>query len=186
MPLLSIIFRMILLVGASASGKTVTALDLQRRYGLKKAITTTTREKRVGETDGVEYFFITKDEFMKRLNEGKFVEHSLYNENYYGCGIDQVDDDKIVVLDPNGLHSFLKLNNKHIVSYLLIADEKTRHDRMISRGDKFENIEKRLKNDINDFSLDKIGKVDYIIHTENQTIEQTSDQIYKLYKEKIR
>ena len=176
---------MILLVGASASGKTVTALDLQKRYGLVKAVTTTTREKRTGETDGIEYFFITKEEFERRLGQGKFVEHSLYNNNYYGCGVDQVDDNKIVVLDPNGLHSFLKLNNKHVVSFLLIADEKTRHERMVSRGDKQENIEMRLKNDVDDFSLDKIGKVDYIIHTENKTIEQTSDEIYKLYKEKI-
>ena len=176
---------MILLVGASASGKTVTALDLQRRYGLKKAITTTTREKRIGETDGVEYFFISKEEFKKRLDAGKFVEHSLYNENFYGCGIDQVGDDKIVVLDPNGLHSFLKLKNKHIVSFLLIADEKTRQQRMESRGDKKENIEKRILNDVNDFALERIGYVDFIIHTEDQTIEQTSDQIYKLYKEKI-
>jgi len=176
---------MILLVGASASGKTVTALDLQKRYGLVKAVTTTTREKRIGETDGIEYFFISKEEFLKRLNEGKFVEHSLYNDNYYGCGIDQVDDNKIVVLDPNGLHSFLKLNNEHIVSFLLIADEKTRHERMVSRGDKQENISMRLKNDVNDFSLNKIGKVDYIIHTENKTIEQTSDEIYKLYKQKL-
>ena len=176
---------MIVLTGASASGKTVTALDLQKRYGLVKAITTTTREKRVGETNGVEYFFVTKEEFQKRLSENKFVEHSLYNGNFYGCGIDQVSDNKIVVLDPNGLHSFLKLKDKNIVSFLLIADEKTRKERMISRGDKLENVAQRIKNDIVDFSLKKIGKVDYIINTENQSIEETSDIIYKLYKEKI-
>lgn len=176
---------MIILTGASASGKTVTALDLQKRYGLIKAITTTTREKRVGETDGVEYFFVTKEEFLKRLNENKFVEHSLYNNNYYGCGTDQVNDNKIVVLDPNGLHSFLKLKDKNVVSFLLIADEKTRRERMSSRGDKQENIEQRIKNDINDFSLEKIGKVDFVIDTEKQSIEETSDIIFKLYKEKI-
>ena len=177
--------HMIVLTGASASGKTVTALDLQKRYGLVKAITTTTREKRVGETDGVEYFFVTKEEFQKRLQENKFVEHSLYNGNYYGCGIDQISDNKIVVLDPNGLHSFLKLKDKNIVSFLLIADEKTRMERMHSRGDKKENIAQRIENDINDFSLDKIGKVDFIINTEKQSIEETSDLIYKLYKEKL-
>ena len=177
--------RMIILTGASASGKTVTALDLQKRHGLVKAITTTTREKRVGETDGVEYFFVSKEEFQKRLNDKKFVEHSLYNGNYYGCGIDQVSDNKIVVLDPNGLHSFLKLKNKNIVSFLLIADEKTRKDRMVLRGDKMENVEQRIKNDVNDFSLDNIGKVDFVINTENQSIEETSDLIYKLYKEKL-
>lgn len=176
---------MIILTGASASGKTVTALDLQKRHGLVKAITTTTRDMRVGETNGVEYFFVSKEEFLKRLNENKFVEHSIYNNNYYGCGIDQVDDNKIVVLDPNGLHSFLKLKNKNIVSFLLIADESTRKARMVSRGDKKENIEIRIKNDVDDFSLEKIGKVDFVIDTENQTIEETSDLIYKLYKEKI-
>lgn len=176
---------MIILIGASASGKTVTALDLQKRYGLKKAVTTTTREKRVGETDGIEYFFVSKEEFLKRIEENRFVEHSIYNGNYYGCGIDQVDDNRIVVLDPNGLHSFQVLKNKNIVSFLLIADEKTRQSRMVSRGDKPESIAMRIKNDVNDFSLEKIGKVDFIIKTENKSIEQTSDEIYKLYKDKI-
>lgn len=176
---------MIILCGASASGKTVTALELQRKYGLKKAITTTTREKRAGETDGVEYFFIPKAEFQKRLAENKFVESSLYNGNYYGCGIDQVSDDKVVVLDPNGLHSFKKLKNKNIITFLLIADEKTRKERMISRGDKEENIKQRLTNDVVDFSLDKIGEVDFIIKTGNKTIEETADLIYECYKKKI-
>lgn len=177
---------MIVLTGASASGKTVTALDLQKRHGLVKAITTTTREKRVGETDGVEYFFISKEEFLKRLEENKFVEHSLYNNNYYGCGVDQVSDNKIVVLDPNGLHSFLKLKDKNIVSFLLIANEETRRSRMVERGDKEENVKQRIKNDVKDFALEKIGKVDFVINTDNHSIEETSDLIYKLYKEKLK
>ena len=176
---------MIILCGASASGKTVTALELQKKYGLKKAITTTTREKRVGETDGVEYFFISKDEFQKRLKENRFVESSLYNGNYYGCGIDQVADDKVVVLDPNGLHSFKKLQNKNVITFLLIADEKTRRERMVSRGDKEENIEQRIINDVVDFSLEKIGEVDFVIKTGDKSIEETADLIYKFYKEKI-
>lgn len=176
---------MIILCGASASGKTVTALELQKKYGLSKAITTTTREKRVGETDGVEYFFISKEEFQKRLSENKFVESSLYNGNYYGCGIDQVADDKVVVLDPNGLHSFKKLKNKNIVTFLLIADETTRKQRMALRGDKEENIKQRIENDVVDFSLDKIGEVDFVIKTNDKTIEETADLIYQNYKKKI-
>ena len=176
---------MIILCGASASGKTVTALELQKKYGLKKAITTTTRDKRIGETDGVEYFFISKEEFQKRLAENKFVESSLYNGNYYGCGIDQVSDEKVVVLDPNGLHSFKKLKNKNIVTFLLIADEKTRRERMVSRGDKKENIEVRLTNDVIDFSLKKIGQVDFVIKTNDKTIEEIADIIYDCYKKKI-
>ena len=172
---------MIILCGASASGKTVTALELQRKYGLTKAITTTTREKRVGETNGVEYFFITTEEFKKRIEQNKFVEFSIYNDNYYGCGIDQVADDKVVVLDPNGLHSFKKLKNKNIVTFLLVADEETRRERMTSRGDKVENIAQRIKNDVVDFAEEKIGQVDFVIMTNNMSIEQTADKIYECY-----
>ena len=111
--------------------------------------------------------------------------YEIYNENYYGCGVDQVADNKIVVLDPNGLHAFKKLNNKNIVSFLLIADEKTRESRMESRGDKKENIAIRIKNDVNDFSLEKIGEVDFTINTQSMSIEQVADEIYKLYKNKI-
>ena len=126
-----------------------------------------------------------KEEFQKRLAENKFVESSLYNGNYYGCGIDQVADDKVVVLDPNGLHSFKKLTNRNIVTFLLIADENTRRERMVSRGDKKENIEQRLTNDVVDFSTEKIGEVDFVIKTANKTIEETADLIYQCYKKKI-
>lgn len=176
---------MIILTGASASGKTVTALDLQKRYGLVKAITTTTRQIRVNETDGVDYFFVTKEEFKKRLSEGKFVESSIYNENYYGCGIDQVADNKVVVLDPNGLHSFRALNNKRIVSFLLVCNKDVREQRMHIRGDKEEKISERLQNDVDDFAMEKIGEVDFIINTDDKTIEQVTDEIYKLYRLRI-
>ena len=128
---------------------------------------------------------MSKEEFQKRLNENKFVEHSLYNGNFYGCGIDQVSDNKIVVLDPNGLHAFLKLKDKNVVSFLLIADEKTRRERMVSRGDKAENVASRIENDVKDFSFENIGKVDFVINTENHSIEQISDMIYELYKQKL-
>ena len=102
---------MIILIGPSASGKTVAAKNLQEKYNLKKAITTTTRKMRINETDGVDYFFLTRKEFLKEKKNDKFVETTLYNNNFYGCRKDQVDDNKIIILDPNGLHSFLKLNN---------------------------------------------------------------------------
>ena len=56
---------------------------------------------------------------------------------------------------------------------------------MQSRGDKEENIQQRIENDVNDFALEKIGKVDFVINTDNYTIEEVSDLIYKLYIEKL-
>ena len=57
---------MIILVGPSASGKTAIAKHLIR-YGYQKFVTTTTRKKRFGENDGVEYFFFIRVEFKKYI-----------------------------------------------------------------------------------------------------------------------
>lgn len=176
---------MIILVGASASGKTATALKLQEKYGLIKAITTTTREKRINEIDGKDYFFISRKEFLKRNKEGLFVENTLYNDNFYGCGVDQVSDNKIICLDPNGVNAFRKLHDKHIVIFLIECDEKEREKRMRDRGDKEEKIIQRLENDIVDFDKRRIGKVDFTINTTGLKEEQTAEIIYKKYIERI-
>lgn len=177
---------MIILVGASASGKTATALELQRKYGLIKAVTTTTRQMRTGEKDGVDYFFISRDEFLKRNNEGKFVENTLYNNNFYGCGIDQVADDKIIVLDPNGVNAFRKLHDDHIIIFFIECNEAKRKTRMELRGDSPDKIKQRLENDIIDFDKRKIGKVDFTINTDDISIEQAADLIYSKYIEKVK
>lgn len=176
---------MIILVGASASGKTATALELQKKYGLVKAVTTTTREMRTGETNGVDYFFISREEFLKRNKEGKFVENTLYNDNFYGCGIDQVSDNKIIVLDPNGLRAFKELNDDHIVTFYIECNKTTREARMRSRGDKEDKIKQRLENDVIDFDKKKIGKTDFVVATDNLTIEQVADEIYTKYINKL-
>lgn len=176
---------MIILVGASASGKTATALMLQSKYGLVKAITSTTREKRVGEVNGVDYFFLSRQDFLDKKKKSLFVETTLYNGNFYGCGIDQVGDNKIIVLDPNGLHAFKALNDDHVISFLIVCDEKIREKRMHDRGDKLEKISQRLENDSIDFDDMKIGKTDFIVHTDNLSIEEVADLIYKDYTTKL-
>lgn len=176
---------MIILVGASASGKTATALELQKKYGLIKAVTTTTREKRVGEVDGIDYFFVSRKEFLKRNEEGLFVENTLYNNNFYGCGIDQIADDRIIVLDPNGVNAFKKLNDERVIIFLIESSQQTREKRMRSRGDKEDKIKQRLENDIIDFDKRKIGKTDFVVNTDNLSISEVADLIFKKYNEKL-
>ena len=75
---------MVVLAGASASGKTEVAKVLAKTYGITKIVTTTTREKRTGEVDGVDYFFVSKEKFETMILEDKFVEYTLYNGQMYG------------------------------------------------------------------------------------------------------
>ena len=173
---------MIVLAGASASGKTEVAKVLASKYGIKKIVTTTTRDKRNNEVDGVDYFFVTKEKFERMILEDRFVEYTLYNGQMYGSTKDQISDDKCVVIDPAGLRSYLNLNNDSIVTFYLEADEKTRHNRMIFRGDNPDKIKSRIENDRIAFKKDNIAKVDYIIDASNKhTIEEVADIIYDHY-----
>ena len=176
---------MIVLAGASASGKTEVAKCLARKYGITKIITTTTRDKRIGEIDGRDYFFISKEQFEEKIHSGDFVEYTLYNGNMYGSTKDQIADDRCVVIDPAGLRSYIALNNPGVVTFYLECDEKTRKARMISRGDEPAKIESRIAHDRVAFKKKNIAKVDYIVDSSGgDRVEEIADEVYKLYKEK--
>ena len=172
---------MIILVGASASGKTEVAKILRSEYGLQKVITHTTREKRVGEVNGVDYFFVSKKKFLELKNSGFFVETTEYNGNYYGTGSDQLKDDKVLILDPNGLNAFRAREDRHIITFLFQVDQLTRYDRMIERGDSQDNARRRITNDDKEFTLSNVGRTDFIIDSENYSLEEVSNKVYKLY-----
>ena len=172
---------MLILVGASASGKTEIAKELLKSFNISKVVTHTTRPKRINETNDIDYHFVNKDTFLSLLDKNKFVEHSLYNGNYYGCSKDEIGDNKVVILDPNGLKAFNKLNDKRIVSVLILTDEKTRYQRMISRGDSLENVKKRIENDRISFDMKNIDKVDFVVKNEDKSIKEIAKEIYDLY-----
>ena len=123
---------MLVISGASASGKTEVAHIISKKYGLTRVITVTTREKRVGEVDGVDYFFVTKEEFQKLIKENKLVEYAEYNGNFYGSRRDQIADDHILVVEANGLKAYIALNDPSIVTFALTANAKIREERMKS------------------------------------------------------
>lgn len=173
---------MIILTGASASGKTATAIELMKNYHFQKAITTTTRTKRQSEVNGVDYFFLSKEEFLLKKNENLFVETTFYNGNYYGCGIDQVGDNKVIVVDPNGLNSFHTLKKENIVSFCLECPENIRYQRMLNRGNSEKEALDRINNDRLDFAENKIKNATFRVATDIHNVEEVAKIIVDLYQ----
>ncbi len=174
---------MVVLAGASASGKTEIAKLLAKKYGITKIVTTTTRPKRKGEVDGVDYFFVDAKTFEQMIMEGKFVEYTLFNGNMYGSTKDQIAKDKCVVIDPAGLRSYIALNDSSIVTFYLEADEQTRHQRMLERGDDIDKINSRIAHDREAFKKENIVKVDYVVkNSSDDVLEEVADKIYNIYK----
>jgi guanylate kinase len=177
---------MIILTGASASGKTEVAHSLARHYGIIKAVTTTSRLPRTGEVNGVDYYFVTESKFKELLQENSFVEHTLYNGNFYGTGKSEVNDSKCLVVDPKGLASFISFNDPSVVSFLLIAQESTREERMKLRGDNPLDIQKRIATDRIDFDADKIPYSDFKIVTDSRSIDEIAEDIFEKYQATLR
>lgn len=176
---------MIVLAGASASGKTEVAKMLAKKYGITKMITTTTRDMRAGEINGKDYFFVDKETFEKMLSENKFVEHTIYNGNFYGSTKDQIANERCIVVDPTGLRAYISLNNPNIITFFLDSLEETRYRRMLERGDLEEKAKNRLKHDRTAFSKDNIPEVNFHIDSETKTVEEVADEIFRIYKEII-
>ena len=177
---------MIVLSGASASGKTEAAKMLMAKYGITKAITTTTRPMRCNEINGKDYFFVSKEEFEQMIKDDRFVEYTLYNGNYYGSTKDQIADDKSVVIDLEGLKSYSALKDERIVTFYLKTSEDVRFKRMLERGDKESDAHRRIENDRIIFADDQIPRVDFRIDSENKSIEQVADEVYRLYWKKLK
>jgi len=84
---------LILVSGASGTGKgTVCKKLLSEMPEMYYSISATTRQPRDGETDGVEYFFITVDDFKKKIAEGKFLEYAEVYGNFYGTPLYKIEE----------------------------------------------------------------------------------------------
>ena len=84
--------RLIVISGPSGVGKgTVVKALMERNPNVRLSVSATTREMRPGETDGVQYYFITHEKFEQMIAEDRFLEHAQYVGNRYGTPEEPVD-----------------------------------------------------------------------------------------------
>ncbi|HYE59857.1 MAG TPA: guanylate kinase [Candidatus Kapabacteria bacterium] len=85
---------LVVISAPSGGGKNVIIRSLLERFKhATQLVTTTTRPPREGEVDGVDYHFITKEAFLKKVEQGEFVEYNQYVDNYYGTEWDVLEHD---------------------------------------------------------------------------------------------
>ena len=85
--------RLVLYSGCSGVGKGTILKELMRRdENIKLSVSNTTRAPRPDEVDGVDYNFVSKEEFEKVIAEDGYLEYAKYCDNYYGTPIKQVND----------------------------------------------------------------------------------------------
>ena len=175
--------------GPSGVGKgTLVKRLVKERADVTECITCTTRAPRAGEVHGREYFFLTKEEFLKRIDEQGFLEYDEHFGNYYGTPkafVEETLKEKSVVLEIDVVGA---LNAKKIYpdSVLIMVAPPSKEElaaRLRGRGSETEEeIERRLSR--LEYELSQSDKYDYVLV--NDDLEEAYKKFNQLLdKEKI-
>ena len=133
--------KLFVISGASGVGKsTVLKLVMAERKDLAFSVSATTRPPRPGETPGVHYYFITKEEFLDLIEKDAFLEYDNHNDNYYGTPISQLEEKLqnshlMLDIEPVGAKN---VRNKGIDATLIFITPPSMEElerRLRSRGD---------------------------------------------------
>lgn len=126
----------IVLLGASGSGKSAVENILSSEFEYEKIISYTTRPRRDKEVDGKDYYFITNEKFKEYIESRLFAEYDEYSQGrlYGTLKNDYKNGNKVVVLTPNGLRQLKKkCPHENIYSIYIDASLGTRVKRYIDR-----------------------------------------------------
>lgn len=138
---------MLIFTGPSGSWKTTFVERLKKEFWFTQPLQFTTRQPRDDEELDC-YVFLTKEQFFTKLENGDFIEHTLYNGNYYALWKHLSSDYNIAILEPcwrEQVKQFCALNDIRCVTVFLDIDEKTMLHRLgILRRESYKVIQKRL------------------------------------------
>lgn len=161
--------------GPSGVGKgTILQGFLQDNPDCFYSVSATTRSKRPGEIDGVNYYYITREEFEEKISNNGMLEYAEYNGNYYGTPKSTVDEmlnigkNVFLEIEVQGAMKVKKLCPNAVFIFVMPPDINALHDRLCGRNTE---DEETIKNRISaaNYEINNASEYDYIII--NDTVE---------------
>tara|TARA_B100000963_G_C22579993_1_gene650356 strand:+ start:308 stop:937 length:630 start_codon:yes stop_codon:yes gene_type:complete len=181
---------MVILSSPSGAGKTTLVKLISENKNLYTSVSHTTRPPRPNEIDGVDYFFINKNQFQKLINENKFLEHAKVFNNFYGTTkknvIDKLNEGKNVIFDIDwqGTEQIIQsnLNYKSITFFILPPSKSVLYERLSNRHKNDKSIvEERIKQ----FDDDLIHWKNYDYVVINDELKTCYDNIIKILEAEL-
>lgn len=167
----------LILSGPSGCGKSTLLKEVYKDISdYYFSISTTTRAPRIGEVNGVDYFFVTKEEFERDITNDDFLEYAKVHDNYYGTSLTPInkalEEGKLVIfdIDVQG-HEIVRNKLDSIVTSVFITTPslKVLEERLNARNtDSSDIIEKRIKNAKGEVEF--FQDYDYLIINDNLEI----------------
>lgn len=172
---------LIVLSGPSGSGKgTIVKSLLEKRQDTVLSISMTTRDPRVGELEGVHYFFRTREEFEQTIANDGFLEYAEYNGNYYGTPKAPISrwlsEGKNVILEieVQGAEQVMANFKDHVSIFLTVPSMQELERRLRGRGTESEDVIARRMNAAKR-ELTRAACYQYIVL--NDEVEQAVERI---------
>lgn len=175
------------LSGPSGCGKGTIVKELLRKYGdtFALSVSATTRAPRVGEEDGVHYYFITKEEFERRIEDQQILEYTQYCGNYYGTPKKELYErtvsgiNVILEIEVEGAMNVRRLCPEAVLIYVLPPDAATLEARLRGRGTNTEeDIANRLATAREEIRC--LPEYDYIVINEDNGAELAAEEIVNI------
>jgi len=175
--------------GPSGSGQDSVINGLKKKIDLDKIVTTTTRAMRPEDKEGVTYYFVSKEEFKKGIEENAFFEYALEdNGNYYGGTYREIERAR-----KNKLPVIWKIDYKGVLiakeilpeakSILIHIPIELIRSRLEKRGESEETIQSRLEYAKGWYENEKA--FDYIVENKEGKLDETVEKVAKIIKDNL-
>ncbi len=178
---------LVVISGPSGVGKGTVrkALFEMPKHNLTYSVSMTTRAKRPGERDGIDYYFVSREEFLKRVDEGKFLEHAEFVGNYYGTPLDKVNErledgqEVVLEIEVEGALQVKKKVPDCVMIFIVPPGKEALYQRLRKRGTESEDvIQQRIEKANREFKLAKY--YDYIVV--NDEVSNAADRIMAIIR----
>ena len=173
--------NLFIVTGPSGAGKgTVLGRVMPSMEDLHYSVSATTRAPREGEKDGVNYYFLRKEQFLEMIGQGAFLEHAEYVGNYYGTPAGPVDEclnkgmDVVLEIEVQGALIVKQKRPEAKLVFIIPPSFSDLELRLRSRGTETEEtIAKRLEKAREEYQM--ADQYDYIVL--NDKVEKAADEL---------
>lgn len=173
---------LVVLSGPAGSGKDTVISELFKSdFDITKSVSMTTRKPRDGETDGIDYMFVSEEDFLDAVENGELLEYARYGVNYYGTPKRPVDkwleDGHIVILkiDVEGAGNIRKIYPDTVSIFIMPPSMQILEKRLRDRGSEDEeDVLRRLKIAFNEIERCR-NEYDYVVI--NDDLQDAVDDI---------
>ena len=175
---------LVVVSGPSGSGKDTVVSSLRATHaGIERTVSVTTRGKRTGEQQGVDYFYATQEQFAEKLANNDILEHTNFCGNYYGTSKSEVDArlengvTTILIIEVEGAGNIKKIYPDCTTIFIKPPSEEVLEQRLRARKtDSDEAIAKRLERSKQELEF----SVDFDFNVINDTVDVCAVDIYDI------